>query len=723
MNKKQYSPFSQFIFRTPFYPMQWLDKWEQISDTSVFKEAIFLASPDLLDSSLFIKEKKGIERRNTALYKYFSRACTRCTPFGLFAGCSVGTVGQETQIELEVQENYRRCTRLDMQYLCALIQKFEQNPAIRSQLYFYPNDSLYELGGKLRYIEYYYEKNRRVHQTSAIEASDYVSAVLERAKNGAKLEELAQSIENENISKEEAIEFVTEMVDAQLLKSELEPSVVGEDILTVLIQKLSLLKGVADLPALRVIQEKLNQIDGNPIGTTERLYADIIELIKSFGVDYELKCLFQTDLFKPVKTATISRQVCDDLMDVLSLFTALSKQSRFVNLEAFTKAFSERYESRTMPLLEVLDTELGLGYPYREAGSSHSGLLIEDLMLPPKETENHWISFPRTDALLLRKYVECIKNGKRSIVLTDDDFKEYFNKDIPDESLGNTISVMCSLIAYSQEDKQIYIQSVNNVGGASLLGRFCHLDAGLENLVRTIADKEKEHDPDAIIAEISHLPESRIGNIASRPLFRDFVIHYLSNSDADPEQNIPPDDLFIAVKDNKIVLTSRKYGKEVHPKLTCAHNQALSPIPFYRFLCDIQVLQVSKILDFSYGDVFSSFNYLPRLQYKNAILARQKWIIKKDEIKDADKKDDVELLSCFHSLMDIRSLNRHVVFVDGKREMYIDLQNPHSLHVLLDLVKEKEEFTLEEFLFDPDRAVVKDRQDSFPNEMIVIFHK
>ena len=73
--------------------------------------------------------------------------------------------------------------------------------------------------------------------------------------------------------------------------------------------------------------------------------------------------------------------------------------------------------------------------------------------------------------------------------------------------------------------------------------------------------------------------------------------------------------------------------------------------------------------------------------------------------------------------MDIRSLNRHVVFVDGKREMYIDLQNPHSLHVLLDLVKEKEEFTLEEFLFDPDRAVVKDRQDSFPNEMIVIFHK
>ncbi len=38
-----------------------------------------------------------------------------------------------------------------MQYLCALIQEIERDPNVREQLVYYPNDSLYEIGGKYRY--------------------------------------------------------------------------------------------------------------------------------------------------------------------------------------------------------------------------------------------------------------------------------------------------------------------------------------------------------------------------------------------------------------------------------------------------------------------------------------------------------------------------------------------------------------------------------------------
>lgn len=722
--KKHYSPFSRFAFRTSLYPMQYLEKWDLFLETPVFREALFLASPEFSESELFIKKNKKAEKRTLSLYKYFSRACTRCTPFGLFAGCSVGTVGKETCIELVPPEEYRRCTRLDMQYLCALIQKLESDPVIRPQLNFFPNDSLYKIGGKLRYIEYHYQKAQRIHQISAVEVSDYISTVLERAKNGARLEELARSIASKDISIEEAFEFVTEMVDAQLLKSELEPSVVGGDTLTVLIKKLSSLKNVSDLPALCAIKEKLDEIDRNPIGTTKGLYADIVEQIKSLGVEYELRFLFQTDLFKPAETATISEEVCDDLRDLLLFLSALSQPVRHADLKNFKEAFSKRYEERTMPLAEVLDTELGLGYPYNVAGSSDVGQLIEDLILPHQAQESDPIFVSKRDALLLRKYVECISNGGDTIVLTDADFNLDFNKkDIPEELLDDTVSVLFNLISDLPEDRKIYIRSINNVVSASSLGRLCHLDAEMENLIRSIAEKENTHNPNVIIAEISHLPESRMGNIASRPLFRDFVIHYLSNSDVTPEQKIPLTDLLISVREDRLILSSQKYGKEVYPKLTCAHNHILSPIPFYRFLCDIQVQQASSSLHFSYGSVFSTFNYLPRLQYKNIILARQKWTIKKEEIKGSYKLNNLELLLFFESLMNTRRLSRYVLIVGTDKEMYIDLQNTDSLHILLDLVKMREEFSLEEFLFKADCAVVKDRQGSFTNEMVVVFHK
>lgn len=725
MNKCPYIPFQKFVFRTPLYPLQYRDKWMQYYCKPEFKEALFLASPEFAECNLLDQNEKKVAKQKITLYKYFSRACTRSTPFGLFAGCSIGSIGEKTSIELVAQEKYKRVTRLDMQYLCSLIKHIEQDENIRPLLLFFPNDSMYEIGGKLRYIEYQYRKTSRIHKISAVQITKYVTTIISKAQNGAKRKELASSITVGEISYEEAIEFVDEIIDAQLLKSKLDPSIVGEDVLTVLINKLALINDTIYLPILSEIKGKLDEIDMRPIGEATNLYEEIIHRIKLIGVEYDIKYLFQSDMFKPVSTATISNDVFNDIKETLLFLSAISTKNINENLKAFKEAFSKRYEGRTMALAEVLDTELGLGYPYKATGSSDVDPLIDDLIIPYKERmSNNQVFFTQSDAVLLRKYVECIKRGEDTIVLTDADFKlDFATNFIPQEDLTDTLSIMFSLIEDSSDKRTIWIKSINNICGAALLGRFCHLNPELKNLVKSIADREKELNPNVIIAEISHLPESRIGNIASRPLFRDFVIHYLSNSELREEQNISLSDLMISVKGDKLVLSRKKDGKEIYPRLTCAHNYSLSPIPFYRLLCDLQSQQASKSINFSYGSIFLSFNYLPRIKYKNTILVRQKWVIKQEEIKGAYELKDLELVSFFKILMHNRNICQHVVVAQGDNDMYIDLQNVHSLYTLLDIVKKREIFIIEEFLFDNNSSIIKDQHGFFTNEIIAIFHR
>jgi hypothetical protein len=50
------------------------------------------------------------------------------------------------------------------------------------------------------------------------------------------------------------------------------------------------------------------------------------------------------------------------------------------------------------------------------------------------------------------------------------------------------------------------------------------------NLTKEIIQKETNYHSNKILAETSHIPESRSGNILRRPVLSDFEIAYLSNS-------------------------------------------------------------------------------------------------------------------------------------------------------------------------------------------------
>lgn len=708
--KPTFIPFPDFVFRTPLFPLD-----APAEDTTLspeFREALYLASPELYEGCVS-KDRKKQTKFERSVLKYRHRAMTRCTPFGLFAGCSTGKIADSTSIELPATTDSKRRTRLDMQYLCALIQEIERDPDVREQLVYYPNDSLYEIGGKYRYIEYHYKKSQRQHTVASLEIDEALATLLNVAIDGATIEQLVQALVDDEITTEQAHEYVIETIASQVLKSELDPCVVGEDVLDTLIDKLSRLQNVPILQPLRQIQELLNRIDAQPVGTTLPLYDEILSIVKNIGVGYEPKYLFQTDMFKPVRRAQVDEKTVSRIARLIDFLAKITPPNEHPTLQNFIQAFQSRYEEAEVPLAVVLDGELGLGYPV-SSGSGDVNPLINDLAFPVQYSNITTSHQSPADRVLFRKYIENARKGGHVVLLEDKDFEKLdFRHQFPD-----TIAVMCNLL----DNDLINIKSIGGVCAANLLGRFCHIDESIMALVKEIADFEQRQTPDVIFAEISHLPESRIGNIASRPVFREHTLHYLSNCEHDGT-DIPISDLLLSIRQGRLFLRSKKYDKEVVPRLTCAHNYSMSPIPIYRFLCDLQHQRITGGLSCGWSGLLAAYDYLPRIQYKDIILSRELWRIKQEEVEGMDKLSDSELTVRFREFLQERQIPTEVIIPDSDNELYLDLEDTQCQRLLLDEIAKRKQIVLEEFLFRNDSGIVRRGKDRFTNEVIFAFHK
>ena len=131
-----YNYFNTFLIRTPYFSFNTLKETslEIMIHNPEFQEAIYIASPILYAEMQKLLEGKKTNIKKTkkielALYRYFSRMSSRCTPFGLFAGMSIGQITDDkTDIVLG---DYKRLTRLDMHLLCTLSQELSKLPEIK----------------------------------------------------------------------------------------------------------------------------------------------------------------------------------------------------------------------------------------------------------------------------------------------------------------------------------------------------------------------------------------------------------------------------------------------------------------------------------------------------------------------------------------------------------------------------------------------------------------
>jgi hypothetical protein len=724
-----YKVFDRYCVRTPLFQFSYykdvfhasgfkVAKFKKLLLDPIFREATFLASPDLYGQIVKweqgdITDPKKIEKLYFSILKYATRISTRCTPFGLFAACAIGSFDTTTQIKLRAAKNYQRHTRFDTTFLTQLYQALLKEEKIRKHLLLYPNTSIYKIGDQYRYVEYTIQKKKRTYTLEGIKYAAYLETILNKAKSGTTSKELSLLLVSNDITTEEAQAFIEELIEHQVLVSALEVTVTGTPYFKSLVQNIKKIPEAAAIyKQLFNLQLPLIQLD-KKFGNGIHAYKAILLEAKKLVPDVNEKHLLQTDTFASFEKNTLDKTLKRKLHKAFVLFNKMSVPSASAPIEQFKRDFLKRFHQSEVPLNFVLDTETGIGFGEKKEDTND---LIDNLPFSAPKKRYERVIWTDTDTVLQRKLIAATQQNAYVIELKIADFKEL---PITCTDLPDTFSSIIEI--YKSDNKEhIFIQNIGGASATYLLGRFAYGTAKLQDAIAEIVAVENSIHSDKILAEIVHLPEARTGNILQRTAFRNYEIPYLGKSSVPEEFQIPIEDLLVSIKNDRIILRSKKLKKEILPHLSNAHNFGASALPIYQFLCSIKTQNERSSIGFSWNAIFEKHAFLPRVTFENMILSKARWKIEVPEFKNKCQEENllatIQLWQKEHKIPDL------IALVEGDNKLLIDLNSEISVQLLLSTVRNKNEFIVEEFLFSEDEIIKNKEGLSFCNQFIVSFY-
>lgn len=323
-------------------------------------EALFVATPSLAESiPVWLRQplsERG-QKVERALVKYLARMSARATPFGLFSGCSTGVFGGETRLSLGPRSEYQRHSRLDMDYVCAVTEALNRDPGLRLVLEYRPNDTLVALGRRYRYVEPRIgQGNTRYYHLVAVEATEHLDLVLRETIAGARHDAIVAALVkyDAEVTREEAAEYVDELIANHVLVSNLRPAVTGPEPARDIAARMRALGKPEQASALEDAVAQLDRIDEQGLGHASAAYVAVHERLKAVDVPVDIARLTQVDMRKPgeIVLGPAARAEIERCADLAARFGITSEW-----LANFRTAFDKRYGSAYVPLLQVLDEE------------------------------------------------------------------------------------------------------------------------------------------------------------------------------------------------------------------------------------------------------------------------------------------------------------------------------------------------------------------------------
>jgi len=690
-----YKFFDTLVVRMPALPLQYLERLNKQAITDLLPHiytSIYLASVQLLTEVEKLAscelDSQRKERLFRTLYKYLSRMTTRSTPFGAFSGMMLLNWGERSN--LVRQPNLWLDTKADGTYVSALANYLEELPFIQPHLLYFTNPTCWVAGGQVRYFEYHLFKHNRHYEASAVEAMPLLLTLLEGAQNGKSFRDISLTITSAGFDDDEAANFIKELISCRLLISELENPVVGKQHLTEIIDRITRIADSADykVETASLLADLLSLQQLLPQATSHIDYRALQQQMHNLLPSYTSESYFLVNagiLSASSSSNVLSKQWQQSLLEALKILNYFQQPIESA-LTVFSQQLVKRYGDGSVPLLKALDMESGISYG--EIMQASNTPLIDDLPFSANALPNQRRSQPQEASTLQQMWKQNKLAGLQSLELP----ATLVAGLAPTYSdLPPTLYAVFRIINDGAKQR-LLIERFNGPTAANYITRFGHSMPDVAQLARSIHAYDQALNPKVLVAEVAHLPFERTSNVISTPASSSYTIRVVSNMLSKEQENIELSDLYLTVRNGRVVLFSRKLEKEIIPRLNNAYVYSRSTLPLFQFLCDLQSQGKRTHLHFSPSDLGIAENesFIPRTTYNDVILSPAIWRLPTTELNRWDAVQIEELLALAQTLRQAHKMPRRVFLLQGDNELLIDWENELSL---LTLVQEAKKYT------------------------------
>lgn len=653
-------------------------------------ETLAVTSYELYEELLKVKNMEShhySEHFLSTLIKYYIRLTTRPTPYGLFAGVSLGNFGDKTDMCITDAACHKKNARVDMEWLYSVVKKIESNTEIRKKLLVKSNNYTFVSGNRLEKPTRTFLQINGVSNEigTSIRYTKQVQTVLEYANDLISYPDLLALIEKNNPTvPTEILElFLAQLLDNEFLITELRPPLFNVDPLTYVINILSKIKDCEEvedyLNGLVIIKEKINSYNHTSIGEGLTLFDEIINIMKPL---HESSNYLQVDMKVLTNNNELDISIKKELEDFMNAILSITPKNDFSDeYISYVDSFLEKYGvDAQVPILELLDANSGLGTPvYYQHDTA-----IYNTVKHPKSIQER-----RLEEIIKRKSIDAIKCDMHTIELTDEDIKyisngrageikklqEYGKQVLPSFEL---FVLVHSYVPKEKKEKHFLsiAPAVASSGVGRSFGRFRYMFSSSETeCLNKQFDDIKKSFPEDIMVEIAEIPEKgRLSNIAMNISDCNYQLMLSSNS-CENKSIININDLYVAVekRSRKLIIRSKQLNKNVILTSTNMLNPVLASNAV-RFLKEISGKYAYDPTMTLLHIINQKGEYNPRITYKHIIIKPETWTIS-TKILNLDSFSENHFYFKFDEFKKKWDLPRYVFLTQHDNRLLLDLSN------------------------------------------------
>jgi thiopeptide-type bacteriocin biosynthesis protein len=685
-----YKFIPELLLRVPLFSFERysLDNIQEIVSDPQFQYAIYLANPVL--HQVLLNKRFDIAAFNDkellSIQKYINRTCFRPTPFGCFSSSTVVNWGADNELLLKDKTHDRVNLLFDQEVSILLAQKLlKDNPYPRL---LFLNPTIYRFNKGYRFVKTGYQEGipSLSFTLDSIKVNKYIDHIVKLFKKGPLPEaELLSVTTRWGFNDTEAAEFLNMLLSSQVLTTQFEPNLIGEDYLYRLINTPFAANNPLSLQ-LQTLYKKLTT--AKPFVQT--CLTELDDEIKQLTADCIKKTNlhFYSNLERKKLTGSLNVKYQEQVAEAITALQVLVPYGLPQGLKDFITEFKTRFDRQKVPLLLVLDPDAGIAYG--GVSGADRGPLLDKVKFNPGTKSAPVIEWTAVHQLLLGLWANNTNRGA------------YAPIELTPSHLGKLDVVApplppSTMIMFREIDGRIFIENAGGCSGTSIIGRFTLFNDDVLDLSRRIAGIEEQGNPDVIFADIGILSDTHTDNINKRYPVYQYEIP-INGSSVQPVANqIRLADLVVSVVNDEVVLESLSLQKIIKPRLSSAYNYARNHLSIFKFLCDLQYQGIHNNLTFDLEYYFPGLKYYPRVSLGDVILSAAKWYLTADDISYFNKAQEKDALQKMSEIKERIHLPDLVCLTRADQQLVFDLTKKAEVLLLLNCIAGSEQVKLQEY--------------------------